>query len=1243
MRVLTILSLALVGYLGTASASEVNTPEFFKPLPGKDVRFNKMSDNGKWALSTSGTAEAEMPIVGYIYNLETFEQIPVTQASGDGGVRDISDDGNIVVGECEGVPGYWDRSTGTWTKFMPPAGTNIGGFNAVTPDGRYAAGYFASFSNEYLARPMVYDLKEGKRLELPGIPKYDKSHQDRDENALYDISPDGRYVTGMISQAFWKDEDYAPLCCYVYDRQEGTYDMIGYTDYLDKDWVPDVAELHFTIAPQLSNNGEWVTGAAYMVHEIPGSIWPDEGYRAFRYNVKTKKFEVWDNVYDTDITGTAIGNDGVVYGATPADNPYANALVRSGDYFISFEDILSQVYGVNYKELTGKPNFGKIAAISNDGKTLLVNPDSEGTYILRLPDTASEAAKKVKLLGNYQVDPVEGVGISRLTKITLVFDRKVKIRGNVSDITFESADGKEKYTPVASGGVVAEDKRVVITFRSRDLTGGQEYTLTVPEGMIRMDGFEEETNNEIKVKYLGRDNTPVKVLQVQPSDDAYVAKIDVSANPILLQFDTQVKLVDGAHGAVYRNDETTPLSMLYFTVDGPYVIAYPAVAQPLYLDSDYHFVIPEGSLTDISGGGPNEEIQFTYHGSYEREIPSEDNFIFYEDCNDYSHLMFYEGDRLEPADIPAEWGFTRDTTPWLIVRDDESVDMAMATHSMYKPAGQSDNWMVIPKLVIPSEKCYLEFDAQSYLASKKDVLKVYVYESDNVYNTLTTEIIKEIENNGELVFDEQLNPGKSEETLAEDWTHYSIPLAKYTEKPIYIAFVNKNNNQSAIFIDNIVVKHDQVFYVSFDTPSRVVDQESVAVSGTVLFDSEHETFNSISLTLSDADGQQLETIEEKGLELTKGSRYEFKFKKEIGLKLGETNTYYVDVKVSDGKKTDAAKLTGKVADLIFQPKRRIVLEEYTGSTCPNCPLGILGLENLESIFPGTMIPITIRTYQSDKLGIGMEAYSLALGLDQMGAPSGIINRKEAGYPMISVERDYRFTGVGITNTVTGEDERVWLDIVRDEYEIPAEVKVDFSNAYDAAGNKVDVKLMINNALNQYRVNYKVFAVVTEEGLKTFQMNNFGIVADKDLGEWGLGGKYSASVVTDVECHGVARQAWGTTYNGTAGLFPSAMEAGKDYSAEFSISLPSTIADINNCNVVVMILDGGTNQVLNANIAPINGTTDGVNEIADESSLCKAGIAVMDGNLIVNTSSEVYVKGLRPCRQPPGFGQLRRIH
>ena len=414
-------------------------------------------------------------------------------------------------------------------------------------------------------------------------------------------------------------------------------------------------------------------------------------------------------------------------------------------------------------------------------------------------------------------------------------------------------------------------------------------------------------------------------------------------------------------------------------------------------------------------------------------------------------------------------------------------------------------------------------------------------------------------------------------------------LDKYAGKNIYIAFVNQNTDQSAIFIDNIRVVHDQPYNTIFETPASVVKQESVAIKGHLVFGSELDTYNSVKLVLSDDNGNILDTIEQSGLSLTKGSQYNFKFDNELPLKLGETNTYYVEVTLDNN---NPAKITGKVNNLVFQAKRRIVLEEFTGSGCGNCPLGIRAMENIESIFPGVMIPITIRTYEGDKLGIGMEAYSQSLGLDGMGAPSAIIDRTEAGYPMINVDGDYRFTGTGVPNeSDPSKDERVWLDIFRTQNETPSEVNMCISTTMAPDNKSVDVNLYIENALNQHRAAYKVFAVITEDGLVTYQKNYMTGVTDPDLGEWGAGGKYGTPTVPGVEAHGVARQTWGTTFNGTAGLFPSNMHAGWGYSADFTVTIPETIADINNCNMVVMILDN-TNKVLNAATCNlVNGISD----------------------------------------------------
>ncbi|MDE6010078.1 MAG: Ig-like domain-containing protein [Muribaculaceae bacterium] len=1221
MKISTYLSAAALTLVGFSAAAQMPKVEF--PIDGSNVIINRISDNGKWGVSESGSVtEGDLrPIGGYVYNMETYEQIPVRHSSGLAGVSDITNDGKIVVGECDGAPAYWNKDTDTWTKVELPEGYDLGRFNAVTPDGKYAAGYFTSSVDIYKAKAMAYDLTTGKALDLSGLPTLDKSHLDRGMNALYDISPDGRYIVGMLSQSYMMDTIndivYAPLCAYVYDIKEGTYDMIGYQDDPVNDWTPDVENLWFVASPSMSNNGEWITGMAYMVTPIPGSEWPNEAYHVFRYNVKTKAFEVYADDVDADIAGFSISNDGVVYGATPAENPYATCVVRSGDYFITLDQIFSQVYGYDFFGLSGKAVTGKPTSISDDGRTLIMLPDTEGSYVLKLPESLAESAKRVKLLGSYSVTPAEGVMLSRLTSITLNFDRNVKVHGNSSKVTFASTDGTEKYNPVSTNGITADGKKVTITFRSRDLTGGKEYELTIPEGIIYLEGNDKEVNEEIKIKYLGRANTPVQVVEIMPGDDAWVNMLDVNSNPILINFDAQIQLVEGGRAELYRNDETTPFCALNIGINGTYAILFPTAGQYLYEGSDYRVVVPANTLTDISGGGGNEEITFTYHGSYERTAP--EGYIYYEDCTDYTRSMFYEGDHRQPDLEVASWGFTADTTPWFIVRDeyDETMNMAFASHSMYTPKGKSNDWFITPQLYIPDEKCFLKFLAQNYLEGYDDVLDIYVYPCGDVYNTPTEAFVNDMLTKGDNIFHEVLNPGPSE-GLVDEWTSYELDLAKYAGQEIYIGFANLNDNQSAIFIDDIIVNHDTETTVEFDTPARVVKQESVPVSGVLFIQSELDTYNNIKLVLTDAEGTKIDTIEDKGLNLSKGSQYEFKFDRELPLKIGEINTYYVEMTLDE---EPMMKLAGKVTDLAFQPNRRIVLEEYTGSECGNCPLGIRAMENIEMLYPNVLLPITIRTYQSDRLGLTMGAYSQALGLDAMGAPSAVIDRREYVYPMINVDGDYRFTGAGIPHSSGQGEERVWLDAFRTQYESPAEVGIHIKSELKEDNSKIDVKLHIENAVNKYRAAYKVFAVITEDGLTTYQKNYMGTVTDPDLGEWGAGGKYSTPLVANVEAHGVARQTWGTTYQGTVGLFPSVMKAGWGYETEFSIDIPSIVENVDNCNLIVMILDE-TDRVLNANVCKLDGESHdvAVDTIGADTNAIQ-GMAVIDGKLYVNAEGK----------------------
>ena len=374
--------------------------------------------------------------------------------------------------------------------------------------------------------------------------------------------------------------------------------------------------------------------------------------------------------------------------------------------------------------------------------------------------------------------------------------------------------------------------------------------------------------------------------------------------------------------------------------NGNQLLVYPLTDQHLYSGTDYQVVIPAGSVTDISGAGANEEIVLNYKGSYVRQISSDDKYLFRSTCDSYDEFIFYEGDHLVPADGPASWGFTKDN-PWLIVRSsDTSTDMAIAAHSMFATGGTSDDWMVIPQLLIPDKDCYLTFDAQSYSFLATDNLKVYVYESKNVYNTLNKTIIDDIRANGDLIYDEVLSPGEDEEGLEGDWDNITLQLDKYAGKEVYIAFVNNNTDASAIFLDNIQVIRDLSFLTTFVNSDRVVAKNGIIISGNIAISSEIDTYNSISLTLRDADDTVIEVIGEDNITLAKGDVYPFSFTKELPLTIGERNKYSVIVKLDNEEST----IAGAISSLSFEPVKKIVVEEFSGRDCPNCPLGLVAID-----------------------------------------------------------------------------------------------------------------------------------------------------------------------------------------------------------------------------------------------------------------------------------------------------------
>lgn len=517
----------------------------------------------------------------------------------------------------------------------------------------------------------------------------------------------------------------------------------------------------------------------------------------------------------------------------------------------------------------------------------------------------------------------------------------------------------------------------------------------------------------------------------------------------------------------------------------------------------------------------------------------------------------------------------------------------------------------------------LAVPGQSYLFGKEDHLKVYVWESDNVYNNLTKDIVEKIKSEGDLVFDEQLKPGTSEEALEGDWTDYKVDLKKYAGKNVYIAFYNDNENQSAIFLDNIYVKHNMPVLVSFDNEETVINKESVKVSGSIAGNLEDKTISEVKLTLTDAANKVIDTKTLSGLQLKKGTYTKFEFDKSLPLNVGVTNKFNVLLDV-EGEQTQVTK---SINNLVFQPVKRVVLEENTGRDCSNCPLGIVTIDNLKKRFGDKFLPIAIHGYTGDPLGTGLENYFGYLGLN--AAPTAVINRSDSILsPMVSDGNGGYYMSKAALEAATGYTcSDLWSDYVEKEVVKSALSEVTASISYDESSRTISVPAAVRYAMNAENQNINLFAVLVEQEVPAiYQSNGFSSIVSDILLPWSQGGAYASSYVTGFNYDDVCRGTWGTTYLGTGGLIPANIVAGKEYKVNDIKFVLGDNSDINpqNCQAIVMMFDANTGKYINAVRTSTIGESTGITPV------------IVNGNA-ANANAWYTLSGMKMMQKPTEAG------
>ncbi len=232
-------------------------------------------------------------------------------------------------------------------------------------------------------------------------------------------------------------------------------------------------------------------------------------------------------------------------------------------------------------------------------------------------------------------------------------------------------------------------------------------------------------------------------------------------------------------------------------------------------------------------------------------------------------------------------------------------------------------------------------------------------------------------------------------------------------------------------------------------------------------------------------------------------------------------------------------------------ERAVVVEEATGTGCGYCPRGIAGLKYMKETYPDYFIGIAVHFSDFGPDPMETESYRK---LPYSGLPWSNINRVYMGVDPNAEYLEMYYNA---------------------ERSIPAFAQVDFKNvAFNADSTKMTVDTRSEFAINVAEADYRLAFVVLENQVGPYNQRNYyagGGSGPMDGWEW-----KSDPVSTMYD--DVARDIF--EYDGLRGSVPAEITAGEVYEYSYDVDLRN-VANANNIEIVAMLIDGATGEILNA--------------------------------------------------------------
>ena len=262
-------------------------------------------------------------------------------------------------------------------------------------------------------------------------------------------------------------------------------------------------------------------------------------------------------------------------------------------------------------------------------------------------------------------------------------------------------------------------------------------------------------------------------------------------------------------------------------------------------------------------------------------------------------------------------------------------------------------------------------------------------------------------------------------------------------------------------------------------------------------------------------------------------------------------------------------------------ERRVVLEEYTGIGCGFCPRGWYGIEEFsKKVDDGSFIAIGVHNYGNGGDPMYVSAYNSWANQYISGAPQGTINR--------SADKAMQQFNPGLSE----------IEAAYTLYHTVCEENVQISSVQSEDGDNVIATTTMQFAKDIKNGSYGLAYVLTQDHLGPYMQSNY--YAGGSYGP--MGGFENLGSVTPLEFNDVARDIY--NWSGDRTAVPTNIVRGETYTHEKTMSLSrcKTLAgaDLKNVNVIVLLINRSTGEIVNAAKCPLGGESiDAVEKVTDD--------------------------------------------